>query len=85
MKIQCTNIHYNVTIEDAACEIDRDDYALESDFIDACEGLIERIIEDLPTELIVEVDDEDDDEIADAISNETNHLVESFGYKVIED
>ena len=48
------NINYSIEPEDIIY-INEDDYALRSDYIQACEDEVNSIIDDLPTEIEVKI------------------------------
>lgn len=81
------NINYSIEPEDIIY-INEDDYALRSDYIQACEDEVNSIIDDLPTEIEVKIDDDFDgdldDELSDAISDVTGWLVEGFDYEKLK-
>ena len=74
MKI--TNIKYFIEYYDIV-DIVPEDFALYSDYAEACDKAIAEIEEGLPNEIEVP-DDSTEEDIADFISDETGWLVESY-------
>jgi len=94
MKYKVTNISYYIGHEDVSDDLDEEDFALRSDYIEECDNRIAEIEESLPTEMIVDVSDDPDsfmrvfnidlrDEIMDAISDKTGWLVNGFDYEEV--
>lgn len=87
MKYKVTNISYYIGHEDVSDDLDEEDFALRSDYIEECDNRIAEIEESLPAEMIVEVPDDPDidldDEIMDAISDKTGWLVNGFDYEEV--
>lgn len=88
MLVKVTDIWYDIEPEDI-CDLDEEDFALRSDYIRACENVIDEILEDLPSEMLLEVEDglsegEIEDDLLDTICDETGWLVRSFNYEIVE-
>lgn len=62
-------------------------YALNSDYVKACEDKVDYILENLPTEIKVHTEKEFEEEmdlqdfLSDEITNRTGYLVNSFKYE----
>ncbi len=84
-KFIVSDIHYCIEPEDV--DLNEDDYALRSDYIEACEKEIDRIVDSLPDEITVtlnnETDENIDDDLANAISDKTGWLVGAFSYEEV--
>ena len=89
MKYKVTNISYYIGHEDVSDDLDEEDFALRSDYIEECDNRIAEIEESLPTEMIVEVPDDPDadldDEIMEIISDKTGWLVNGFDYEEVDE
>ncbi len=82
-----TEIEYDIEPEDVEDGIDEDDYALNSDFVKACEDKVDEILETLPVEIKVMttkdfLEESDLQEfLAEEITDRTGWLVKSFKYE----
>lgn len=87
-----SNIKYAIAFEDL--DIYEDDFALYSDYVDACQKEIEKIEDALPSTMkaTVELDEEDFDEenelniwdaLTDYVSDKTGWLTYGFDYEEV--
>lgn len=89
-KVETTAIDYCIEEEDVCWKFDNDP-SIEEDseeYYDAIHNEIDEIRKSLPQVLTLEIECEPedlDDMVCDAISNETNWLVNSFKYNIVEE